>query len=978
MGLLSFLARSFVHAWVRVYYPKIEVVNPERIPQSGPVLLAANHPNSLLDPVIIGISAQRPVRFMAKAPLFDVPVFGSILRALGMVPAFRGSDDASQVGRNADSLSAGSNVLAEGGAFGIFPEGKTHDLARVEMVRSGASRMAIQAAQQGVQNLKVVPLGINYERKEKFRSAIWVRVGEPIDVNEWLKQQENDTNKATRRLTAEIDKRLKELVVHLNEEQWQPFLSDLEVLLPPPPEIAREVVAPLRQRKRIADAMNYFLAGDRPRAQAMADAITAHQKNLATEGLTIHSPIIVRSRWNLFVRLFLDLLWLILFFVPATIGAIHHLIPFLLVRLAAPKIQTPGNTTVSLARLGLGIPVYAAWYGFILWLMLKYEFRPWLICVWLIPMPIVGVLALEYWPRARDAAALWWHEIRLLARRSVLGKMREDQYALSLKLKDLAAEYARVYPPGTLQMQAFQRKQYVSQPGLAWAAGVLCCAGLAWALWQLHEAPIAELDSRAPDLSGVAAESFELALAADEKALADIISGLNELELSATGLRNEFAAGTRSYYKQADNDAVRKTLLTFLNFRAALFRIVWKYQNYEQLGDEKMRLRAFLCNYTAAAVLNEAALKFVTQFNRSAETVKKLNEGEPAWNIPPNVFDTVRHNVMRFESQKLLAAAHGRYRQLRPQMERAGLIEGQPYAAFHSAIDDAAQTVAELAPGIWKQKLAMSEKDALDASASAAYRVQTLVATWIGDTKIRAPRKGQTLINPERLAALKEKLRPGDILLERRNWFLSNAFLPGYWPHAAVYAGTAEQLAELGVDKDPRVAKHFEEYAKRDEHEHSLVIVEALSEGVVFASLEHSIGGGDSVAVLRPRIPPERLKECICRAFSHAGKPYDFEFDFFSTDKIVCTELVFRSYAGDVDFTLVDVMGTKTLPAIEMVRKFNAEYGKDDAQLEFIAFLDGNEKTGECISCNVEAFMGTIKRPGMTWLQGLVNEPEEK
>src|SRR4051812_15592931 len=105
------LARRVVRWWARLYYPRIEVANPERIPQSGPVLLCANHPNSLMDPLIIGIAARRPVRFLAKAPLFDVPVLGAVMRALGMIPAFRGSDDAGQVSRNTDSLAAGSEVL---------------------------------------------------------------------------------------------------------------------------------------------------------------------------------------------------------------------------------------------------------------------------------------------------------------------------------------------------------------------------------------------------------------------------------------------------------------------------------------------------------------------------------------------------------------------------------------------------------------------------------------------------------------------------------------------------------------------------------------------------------------------------------------------------------------------------------------------------------------------------------------------------
>jgi 1-acyl-sn-glycerol-3-phosphate acyltransferase len=83
------LVRAAVRRLVRIYYPKIEISQRERIPSSGPVLLVANHANSLIDPVILGIAASRPVHFLAKAPLFEIPVFGTALRALGMVPAYQ-------------------------------------------------------------------------------------------------------------------------------------------------------------------------------------------------------------------------------------------------------------------------------------------------------------------------------------------------------------------------------------------------------------------------------------------------------------------------------------------------------------------------------------------------------------------------------------------------------------------------------------------------------------------------------------------------------------------------------------------------------------------------------------------------------------------------------------------------------------------------------------------------------------------------
>src|SRR5690606_13014354 len=123
-------------------------------------------------------------------------------------------------------------------------------------------------------------------------------------------------------------------------------------------------------------------------------------------------------------------------------------------------------------------------------------------------------------------------------------------------------------------------------------------------------------------------------------------------------------------------------------------------------------------------------------------------------------------------------------------------------------------------------------------------------------------------------------------------------FLPGYWPHSALYVGTAEELRAMGLEADPRVAGHLAEFAEPDATGHARRFIEAISEGVVFTTLEHSVGEADSVAVLRPRLTPPQIREVIARAFSHAGKPYDFDFDFFSADKLVCTEVVYRAFGS--------------------------------------------------------------------------------
>src|SRR5881394_3596689 len=176
------IARCLVRRVVRLYYPTIELSGAQSIPTNGPILLAANHPNSIIDPVLVGLAAPRPVHFLAKAPLFQVPIFGQVLYALGMLPIHRACDDPGKLRHNVDALAAAASRLTQGNAVGIFPEGKTHDLTRVEVVRTGAARIAVQAARQGARGLKLIPLGLNYERKERFRSAVWIRVGTPINV----------------------------------------------------------------------------------------------------------------------------------------------------------------------------------------------------------------------------------------------------------------------------------------------------------------------------------------------------------------------------------------------------------------------------------------------------------------------------------------------------------------------------------------------------------------------------------------------------------------------------------------------------------------------------------------------------------------------------------------------------------------------------------------------------------------------------
>ena len=439
MAAIGNAARWGVRKSLRLYYSRIEVEGREQLPAGGAVLFVANHPNSLMDPALIGYTAQRPVHFFAKAPLFEVPVFGALMQALGMVPAYRGQDDKASVRKNLETLDVGARYLGRGEAVGIFPEGRTHDREGLDQVRTGAARIAWPAVQGGVA-VMIVPLGLNYERKEKFRSAIWVRVGEPLDVKAWLQARGEEERQAIRSLTEEIDRRLKQAVIHLNEERWQPFLPELGVLLPSEGNDARDPIAALRQRKRFADAMNHLLTTDRPQAEAVAAAIESYRAQLTEAGLTMNSPILSQSMANATVYWFKETIWLLLGLGPAIAGALHHLVPFALTRGIVNLVKHPGRATIAQNRLMIGLPLYGIWYAAVWWLLAS-QTRGWIAWFWTGLMPFCGISALHFALRIRHSGRAWWRESKMLTRPGLLRSVRTEQAQVRKQLERMREEY---------------------------------------------------------------------------------------------------------------------------------------------------------------------------------------------------------------------------------------------------------------------------------------------------------------------------------------------------------------------------------------------------------------------------------------------------------------------------------------------------------------------------------------------------------
>lgn len=159
-----------------------EVSGRGHVPATGGVLLIANH-TSYADPPIVGTACARPVNFMAKAELFDMPVLGAAISRTRAFPVRRGAGDRA-------ALRRGVRLLRQGGILLIFPEGTRSPNGRLLPPEHGAAFIALASG------APVVPVGIDgADRLLPLHSPVFrpaklrVRFGPPVDLSRWQEQR---------------------------------------------------------------------------------------------------------------------------------------------------------------------------------------------------------------------------------------------------------------------------------------------------------------------------------------------------------------------------------------------------------------------------------------------------------------------------------------------------------------------------------------------------------------------------------------------------------------------------------------------------------------------------------------------------------------------------------------------------------------------------------------------------------------------
>lgn len=433
----------FLRVVVRVFFRQVEIAGLEHVPATGPVLFAGNHPNSLIDPILIITTCGRKVHFAAKDSLFKGRIMRTILRGLGAVPVARKDDHdgkprtgpadpvterpaAERASANDAAFAHMFTVLGEGGAIGIFPEGLSHDESQLSKLKTGAARLALGGAAKTEQPITIVPCGLTFIHPKRFRSRVLVQYGPPIVIEPG---RPTDTD-GVRAVTADLDGALRRLTI--NAPDWDTVRAlDVVRRLYQPREISIE------DRVELARRFNQYygsVAAD-PRVTSLMARVRVYQDKLDELGLTDRELSRDLSKLEISARLFRHLV-LVAFWLPLTApGAPLHLPTVAFARIAGPRL-TPRKDVVATTKLLIGLLLVLLSYGIavtVLWLTAGLS--------WALAAAIV--LPLSGWATLRvlDRIRLVRRALGVLVRRA---RFRTEVRALRAERAQLTEDVIRV------------------------------------------------------------------------------------------------------------------------------------------------------------------------------------------------------------------------------------------------------------------------------------------------------------------------------------------------------------------------------------------------------------------------------------------------------------------------------------------------------------------------------------------------------
>lgn len=406
-----------------------------------------------------------------------------------------------------------------------------------------------------------------------------------------------------------------------------------------------------------------------------------------------------------------------------------------------------------------------------------------------------------------------------------------------------------------------------------------------------------------------------------------LLASANAIEADAPSSEDLRGVVERGVFRPSEDEAIGFWFARVLTARDNLKRLIEELTELIDKPTSRLRpdeLGFFVVGYAAACTL--VRLDRLLLFRVADHTLiqRKLNEAFPEYRIPGGQYTAIYSWFVDHGNAMAMLDAMRFARKRRRQIRRfkddseLGFIVGQ-LEDLESSLNPSKRHYIRIAweyvSHKWRRRGKVGAENLLSAVLEGAGRAASEFSV-----------KDNKRVTDEIRAKIVAMLQPGDVLVTRHAIALTNLFLPGFWPHAALYVGRPEQRSALGVDVNAAIAQRWTD---------NICTLEALKDGVRLRPLSQTLAV-DSFVALRPSAAGPDVRQAIERAVAHEGKRYNFDFDFFTSDRMVCTEVVYRAYDGiaDFDFPLAERGGRKTFSAEDLL-----DYALDSGAFEPLAIF---------------------------------------
>ncbi len=341
--MIRAVATALSRLVLRVFYRRVEAAGLDRVPPSGPTILVLNHPNGLMDPLLLLCLSPRPVAFLAKSPLFAMPFVSLFVKAFDSIPVYRPQDADADVRRNHETFAKARDLLRRGGVLALFPEGVSHDEPRLMPLKSGAARIALGAASEGP--VTVVPAGLTYEARDLFRSGALLRVAEPFTVEPIpLDERGEPPRTAVKVLTERVRVALEGATLQADDHATLRLAAFAESLLPPAGG-AESLDTRVAVRRLLLERAALLRDREPGRLAALTARLARFRDLLSAARLTPDGLDAGTARTELAASTFAALLVALFLAPPALLGVLAHAPAYNLVGPLAARLSR-GDTDI--------------------------------------------------------------------------------------------------------------------------------------------------------------------------------------------------------------------------------------------------------------------------------------------------------------------------------------------------------------------------------------------------------------------------------------------------------------------------------------------------------------------------------------------------------------------------------------------------------------------------------------------------------